>query len=152
MRINCLILCLIIFLSSCSYHYYTKQEAIKASKKSDVKKYGKLVIEDNNNNILKILTRDSNYQKLDIVYEFNESGNQIKYSIIASCDSCFQKYLTKELNNNTFKWKKINDSTYLSKYSLRRYLKIHESKFSYDIVHHDLSRTEYDHLLKLTDH
>ena len=113
-------LCIAVFASCSTWHNYTKKEAIKVAKKRDINKDGSIVIEDDNR-ILKVLTRDSNYQKLDEIYEFNDNGKQLKYSIVASCDSCFQKYFLKEVNNKSFKWKKLNDSTYISKYSLRAF-------------------------------
>ena len=140
------ILCIAVF-ASCSYHIYTKEEAIKVSKKRDIKKDGSIVIEDDNR-ILKVLTRDSNYQKLDEIYQFNDDGKQLKYTLIAFCDSCFQKYLLKEMANKDCKWKKLNDSTYISTYSFKRFLNIHKSIFSFDIVQHDRSRKEYENLIK----
>ena len=138
-------LCIAVFASCSTFHIYTKEETIKVAKKSDIKK--DIVIEDDNR-ILKVLTRDSNYQKLDEIYQFNDNGEQIKYSIIATCDSCFQKYFLKEMNNNGYKWKKLNDSTYVSKYSLKSFLNVHKSTFSFDIVKRDLGRNEYENLIK----
>ena len=137
-----------VFASCSSYHVYTKDEAIKVAKKRDIKKDGSVVIE-NDNTILKILTKCSNYQKVDEIYQFNDDGKQLKYSLIASCDSCFQKILLKEMNNDGYKWKKLNDSTYISKYNLKRFLYVHKSTFSYDVVLHDLNKIEYEGLIKL---
>ncbi len=134
----------IVALASCStFHNYTKKEAIEVAKKRNIN----IVIEDNDK-ILKVLTRDSNYRKLDEIYQFNDAGKQVKYSIIAFAEECFQDYLLKEINNDAYKWKKLNDSTYISKYNLKRYLNVHKSTFSFDIVQHDLSRNEYENLIK----
>jgi hypothetical protein len=139
-------LCIAVFASCSTWHIYTKEEAIKVAKKRDVKKDGSIVIEDDNR-VLKVLTRDSNYQKLDEIYEFNDDGKQIKYSIVASCDSCFKKYFLKEMNNDGYKWKKLNDSTYISKYSLKSFLNVHKSTYSFDIVQHNLSKKDYENLI-----
>ena len=134
-------------LISCSYHFYSKEEAIKLAKKRDYKKYGSIVIEDDNE-ILKVLVRDSNFQKMDEIYHFSEDGKQIKYTLIASCDSCFQKFLFKIITSDKFKWRKLNDSTYYSKYSFKRILNIHKSTYSFDIIKHNQSKIECELLLK----
>ena len=143
-------LCIAVFASCSTYHLYTKEEAIKVAKKREIKKDGRIVIEDDNT-ILKVLTRDSNYQNLDEIYQFNDEGKQLRYSVIASCDSCFQKYFLKEMNNDGFKWKKLNDSTYISRYNHKSFLNVHKSTFSFDIVQHNLSRNEYENLIKITE-
>lgn len=125
---------------------YTKKEAIKFAKKRDVKNNGSIIIEDENR-ILRVLTRDTNYQNLDEIYEFNSEYKQLKYTMIAPCDSCFKKYLIKEIKNKGPKWRKLNDSTYISKYSLKRYLNIHKSTNSFDIVKHNLSKNDYKNLI-----
>lgn len=140
------IVCL-LGLASCSYHAYTKAEAIRFVKKRDVKKDGRIVIEDEGT-VLKCLVRDERFQKLDNIYEFDETGKQIKYSVVAYCDSCFQKYLLKEVNSKVYQWQPLNDTTYISKYACKRYLKVHPSTFSYDIVLHSLSRNVYNELIK----
>jgi len=129
--------------ASCSFHLYTKEEVLKnAKKKSKVRQ-----IIDESDNTVTILTRDSNYQKLDVIYAFDNAGKQLNYTLTASCDSCFQKLLKQRLRENAYRWKKINDSTYLSKYTLKRYLHIHKSIHSYNIVQHNLSKTEYNILI-----
>jgi hypothetical protein len=143
-------LCIAVLGSCSTYHIYTKEEAIKVAKKRDIKKDGSIVIEDDNR-ILKVLTRDSSYQKLDEIYQFNDDGKQLKYSVIASCDSCFQKYFLKEINNDGYKWKKLNDSTYISKYNLKCFLNVHKATFSFDIAQHHLSRNEYENLIKIAE-
>ena len=124
---------LLITFISCSYHFYTKDEVIKRVKKGAYGKGENIVIEDSGN-IVKVLVRDSNYQKLDEIYNFDENGKQLKYVVIASCDSCFKKYLAKKLDNKYYKWEKLTDSTYLSKQSPKSILTIHKSAYSYEIL------------------
>lgn len=140
------ILCMLC-LASCSYHAYTKAEVIRFAQKRDVKKDGRVVIEDENR-VLKCLVRDERFQKLDNIYEFDENGKQIKYSVIAYCDSCFQKYLSKEVSSKVYQWQPLNDTTYISKYACKRYLKVYPSTFSFHILVHDLSRKAYNDIIK----
>ena len=138
----------IVILASCSAsHFYNKEEAIKFAKKRDLNNDGSIVIQEDKN-ILKILTRKSNYQNVDEIYQFDEDGKQLKYSLIASCDSCYQKYFSKIFYNGGYQWKKINDSTYISKYGIKRLLNVHQGTFSYDIVLHYLSKKEYENLVQ----
>jgi hypothetical protein len=147
MKIKTLFFILWLSVFASCYHMYTKKEVIKHVKKNNQKKNVNIIIEDDNS-VLKVLVRDSNYQKLDEIYHFNDEDKQLKYTLIASCDSCFQKFLLKEISTDGYKWKKLNDSTYLSKYSLKRILNIHKSTYSYDVVKHNLSKKEYEDLLK----
>jgi hypothetical protein len=82
---------------SCSFHPLNREEAIRLSKKSSRKVNQKVIIEDSNR-ILKVLTRDSRYRDLDVIYHFDDSGKQLKYTLIANCDSCFQIYISKIVN------------------------------------------------------
>lgn len=106
-----------------------------------------IIIKDEGS-ILKVLARDSNYQHLDEIYQYNDKGEQVKYSLIAYCDSCFQKYLSKSLKEDFYKWERVNDSIYLSKYRFKSVLSIHKSIYSYDIVKHNRSKLECENLLK----
>ena len=139
----------IVILASCSAsHFYDKEEAIKFAKKRDLNKDGSIIIQEDKN-ILKVLTRDGNYQNVDEIYQFDEDGKQLRYSLIASCDSCYQKYFSKTFNNSAYQWRKINDSTYISKYKIKRVLNVHKSTFSYDIVLHYLSKEEHENLVQV---
>jgi len=55
-----------------------------------------ILIEEHGND-LKVLLRDPKFQQLDKIFRFDENGEQLKFSQIAYCDSCFQKYLSATL-------------------------------------------------------
>jgi hypothetical protein len=55
------------------------------------------------------------------------------------------------MNNDGYKWRKLNDSTYVSKYNFKRFLNVHKSTFSFDIVQHNLSKKEYENLIKIAE-
>ena len=94
----------VIIFCSCSYHFYNKQEVIRDAKSRN-RKGIKTVVHDEGR-VLKVSTRDSNYQKLDVVYKFDDTGKQIKYMVMAYCDSCFQKYVAEIVSSKNYKWKK----------------------------------------------
>lgn len=152
MRIEKIILTFLCFtlLASCSsYHFYTHREALNLAKKRS-KKYGNVVIE-NSNDALKVKTTDkSNNQKADETYHFDNNGKQLDYTFVASCDTCFNAFLQKQLKEKAYKWTKLNDSTYISRYNLRRFLNIHKSALSIDCTQHNLSKVEYKSLIATT--
>lgn len=137
---------LLVFIS-CSFRLFTKDEIIALTKKNAKKNDEQKVIEDNNG-ILKILTRDVRFAKVDEIYHFSEEGKQLKYTLISTCDSCFQKYLLNTKTTKPFGWRRFDDSTYFSKYSIKRVLKIHNSTFSYDVLENNQSKKEYELLFK----
>ncbi len=152
MRIEKIILtflCFTLLISCSSLHFYTHKEALNLAKKRS-KKYGNVVIEDNNS-ILKVQTTDkSNNQKADETYHFDDNGKQLNYTFVASCDTCFNAFLQKELKKKEYKWRKLNDSTYISRYNLRRFLNIHTSTLSLECTKHNLSKVEHKSLIATT--
>jgi len=126
---------------------YNKKEALKNAKKQQKTSKEHQVIEDKDR-IVNVLTRDSSLQKLDVIYEFDDKDNQIKYTVKSYCDSCAKKYLKNELESKSYKWKRLNDSTYISNFYLKWMLHIHPSEFSYEIVKHNFSRKERREMIK----
>lgn len=116
-------------------------------KRIAIKNNAYTIIEDHDR-IVKVMTRDSNYQPLDVIYKFDKQDKQIEYTLIANCDSCFQKYLKSEMNKPFFKWKKLDDSTYVSPCWANRFLYIFPTALTYKVVKHDLSREECNSLRK----
>ena len=126
---------------------YSKKEFIKAAKHDAKKKHQKIIIEDDDRTV-KLFIRDSSYQKLDEVVQFDDRNAQTNYTLIANCDSCFQKNLSEVLHYKGFKWQQLNDSTYLSRYYLKRVLYIHPSQSSFEIIKSISNRNEYNELRK----
>ncbi len=143
----CILLC-VLFCTSCSIcHVYTKSEVIRNAQKNDVKKNGNIIIVEEQRSV-KLLTRDSNFQKVDVIFEFDDNGKQLKYTVAATCDSCFRKYLLKEIEKKSYKWQMLNDSTYVSKFAFHLMLHVHKAAYAYDIVKHDLTRKQYMDLIR----
>lgn len=53
------------------------------------------------------------------------SGEKCAEEIKIACDSCVMKYLDETLLEKSMGWQKMNDSTYLSKYTRHRMMSIH---------------------------
>lgn len=114
---------------------YTQKEKLKTK------------IEETDSSML-FLIRDTSVRSVDLVLHFNESGKCDKETMISSCDSCAQKYLNKALSYKQFRWTKINDTTYLSKFSKKLILEINPAiPFSHIIKRSSLNRKEYKRLL-----
>lgn len=81
----------------------------------------------------------------DFIYSFNKSGKCTAEKIMASCDSCFTKYLQQLLANKRFEWKKINENQYISKYTAYRVIELpgDTKEFSYTILKTDWNRETY---------
>ena len=149
MKITKLLFAFLFLTTSISCNiYFTKKQALRAVKKSAIKDDAYTVIEDHDR-MVKVTTRDSNYQPLDLIYKFDKHDKQIEYTLIASCDSCFQKYLKTEMSKPFFKWKKLDDSTYISPCWAKSFLYIFPSALTFQIVQHHLSREECNSLRKI---
>ena len=105
------------------------------------------IIMNDKDTILQVLLRDSNYQKLDETYHFDNNGKQLKYILVSSCDSCFQKFLAIGLKQN--RWKKLNDTTY---YAGKRMLNVHQSIHSFEVVQYkQIEQTDKMSFLKIME-
>jgi len=93
---------------------------------------------------LTFLIRDSAKQNLDLLLHFDALGKCYKETRVLSCDSCYQKMVNNTLSNKTYQWKKVDDQTYVSKYSKGLVLTLlAEGTFSFVIQRSELGRKEY---------
>ncbi len=81
----------------------------------------------------------------DFIYTFNRSGKCQSEKVIASCDSCFNKFLKKTLDQKLYEWKKINENQYVSKYAARRMIELLPANkdLSYTILRTDWNKELY---------
>lgn len=93
---------------------------------------------------LTFLIRDSAKQNLDLVLHFDASGKCYRETRVLSCDSCYQKIVNNTLADKTYQWKKVNEKTYVSKYSKGLILTMPgEGVFSFVIQRSGLGRKEF---------
>jgi len=93
---------------------------------------------------LTFLIRDSAKQNLDLLLHFDALGKCYKETRVLSCDYCYQKMVNNTLSNKTYQWKKVDDKTYVSKYSKGLVLTLlAEGTFSFVIQRSELGRKEY---------
>jgi hypothetical protein len=140
-----------LIITSASYSQglinLNKQEARKHFEDYIQKEKVKAKIEETDSSML-FLIRDTSVRNVDPVLHFNESGKCDKETTISSCDSCAQKYLNAALSYKQFRWTKINNTTYLSKFSKKLILEINPAiPFSHIITRISLNRREYKNLL-----
>jgi hypothetical protein len=71
--------------------------------------------------------RDSRLLHADFIYLFDEKGKCRTEISIASCDSCFKKYLNAAIDRKKYGWQKLNANTYISSFSKKMLLEIPSS-------------------------
>jgi hypothetical protein len=89
--------------------------------------------------------RDDNMKPADFIYSFNTKGKCVSEKVIASCDSCFQKYLSAVLAKEKYRWKKMTDHQYASKYTFRLLLEINpgNAQYTYQILRSGLTYSQF---------
>lgn len=74
---------------------------------------------------LVLAVNDPTAQPARFIYGFDKSTGQCNYQrTIASCDSCYKKYLENLLGQKEYQWKKINENQYVSKFADRLLLEL----------------------------
>lgn len=79
------------------------------------------------------------------VYRFDKSGKCSSEKVIANCDSCFTKFLQAALSQKEYKWKKINETQYVSDYQKKLLLEVppENTNFSFQILKLGWSKEQY---------
>ena len=80
---------------------------------------------------------------------FSKEGKCNKIETMYGCDSCFQLNFSEILLLKRFKWRKIMEGMYISKFSKRLlFYKSSKHAFCYILQHNKyMTRTEYDNLI-----
>jgi predicted metal-dependent hydrolase len=89
----------------------------------------------------------------DFMYHFDAAGKCSYENVNTYCIACFKKYLDGVLNRKKYKWKKINENQYISKYSSKMMLELpaEENKLSYRILRTNWTRELYNLLQNQTE-
>lgn len=92
--------------------------------------------------------RDPRVLPADYSYTFDGSGKCKEETIIANCDSCFNKFLQSALHNKRYRWIKLNDRLYISGFAQKRLLEIPvNTEHTYTIRRTEWTRQTYKALL-----
>ena len=94
-------------------------------------------------------TQVSHLYSYDAVYYFDSTGKCNSY-MYSSCDTCVKTYFKNLLARKEYKWKKLADNKYISKYDKGLLLEALPVKgnFSMRVRRLDLSKEDYQQLLK----
>lgn len=85
---------------------------------------------------LRLSVQDSLFRAMDLTYFFNDKGVCYRETKTTDCNECFQKYLNEVLSKKMYKWKKVNDTLYISGKFWNRCIVMDQQKpFSYSIIH-----------------
>lgn len=90
---------------------------------------------------LRLSVQDSTKRGMDITCFFNSNGRCYKETKANDCDECFQKYLAEVVALKMYKWKKVNETLYISSGFWNRCIVIDGKKpFSYSIIHQYMNK------------
>lgn len=148
------ILLLLFFpLAASSQKYIDKARA-------DVKKELEKYVSDNKtihplltetDSTLVLAVNDPAAQPVSFIYGIDEKTGKCDYQkTVASCDSCYKKYLKNLLDQKTYGWKKINENQYVSKYAFQLMLElpVEDKDYSFTLFKAQWSKELYDILTK----
>lgn len=130
------------------------QEYINATKTSSKKQFSKYAkanklqtVTKETDSTLTLLVRDTSVQNLDIFLHFNDRGKCDNETTTLSCDSCYDKFIAKVLQNRNNKWLKVGADIYFSKHNQLVLTARINNKFSYSVTRSNLERSEYREIL-----
>ncbi len=88
-------------------------------------------------------------QQTEIIYSFDSLGKCIREKVIASCDTCIYAKLQSILSIQSYKWKKINENQYVSRFEDRLMIELSINKQEHSFYIHRMEWTQllYDILL-----
>lgn len=88
-------------------------------------------------------------QQTEIIYSFDSLGKCIREKVIASCDTCIYAKLQSILSIQSYKWKKINENQYVSRFEDRLMIELSVNKQEHSFYIHRMEWTQllYDILL-----
>ncbi len=88
-------------------------------------------------------------QQTEIIYSFDSLGKCIREKVIANCDTCIYSKLQSILNIQSYKWKKINENQYVSRFEDRLMIELSVNKQEHSFYIHRMEWTQllYDILL-----
>ncbi|MBM3414919.1 MAG: hypothetical protein FJY20_00440 [Bacteroidetes bacterium] len=98
-----------------------------------------------------VLSVTEQSQPASFVYGFDRTTGKCNYQQTkASCDSCYKKYLKTLLDQNVYRWKKINENQYVSafEYQLLLELPAEANEYSFILFKTQWTKELYDLLIK----
>lgn len=89
-------------------------------------------------------TKGPGNEQTEIIYSFDSAGKCIREKVTASCDTCIYAKLQSILSIQSYKWKKINENQYVSRFEDRLMIELSIKKEEHSFYIH---RMEWTHLL-----
>ncbi|HRE38418.1 MAG TPA: hypothetical protein PK092_08225 [Chitinophagaceae bacterium] len=148
-----LYLFLLLFLPAISfgqrYMNFTKS-ALKDSlaAKNEKKKGVTTSLKDTKDDLIYTI-KGPGTDQTDIIYSFDSLGRCLREKVIAGCDTCIHSKLQSILNIQSYKWKKINENQYVSRFEDRLMIELSVNKQEHSFYIHRMEWTQllYDILL-----
>jgi hypothetical protein len=94
-------------------------------------------------------TKGPGTEKTEIIYSFDSLGKCMREKVVAGCDTCIYAKLQSILNIGGYKWKKINENQYVSRFEDRLMIErsINKQEHSFYIHRMEWTQLLYDILL-----
>jgi len=128
----------------------TKEKARKKLENSKAHNAGINILIEASDTTLSYLVRDKAVQNLDLLLFFDQKNRCYKEKKVLACDSCYQQFLDNILSDKYYRWTKINDSTYFSRFPYRIILNTRLAKaFTLELRRSDLTGSEYRKTVRL---
>ncbi len=139
----------ILIVGSCTPMVFNSP---KPTVRKNLKQYGKklnlkTILEETDSTLI-LKVRDVKLQPIDFIYQYDKLNRWYSTTVEATCDSCFKKQITWDLNTKKMEWTKVNSTQYVSKSSQKLILETNPEKpFSYTIRRSNLNRIQYKKLM-----
>ncbi len=127
----------------------TKEKAMKKLEKSKSNNSGMNISISATDTTLSYLVRDKTVQNLDLILYFDNKNRCYKERKVLTCDSCYQQFLNNILTDKYYRWTKINDTTYFSRFPYRIILTTAMAKaYIIELKRSDIAGNKYREMVR----
>ncbi len=128
----------------------TREKARKKLEKTKVHNSNMNILLQESDTTLSYLVRDSSVQNFDLLLFFDNNNRCYKEKKVLTCDSCYQKFLDNILSDKYYRWTKINNSTYYSRFPYRIILETRlAGEYTLELKRSDMTGNEYRKTVRL---
>lgn len=122
----------------------TREKARKKLEKTKAHNSNMNILLHESDTTLSYLVRDSSVQNFDLLLFFDNKNRCYKEKKVLTCDSCYQKFLDNILSDKYYRWTKINNSTYYSRFPYRIILETRlAGEYTLELKRSDMTGNEY---------
>jgi hypothetical protein len=143
-------ICMSQLLLAQGYIDLTREKARKKLEKTKAHNSNMNILLQESDTTLSYLVRDSSVQNFDLLLFFDNNNRCYKEKKVLTCDSCYQKFLDNILSDKYYRWTKINNSTYYSRFPYRIILETRlAGEYTLELKRSDMPGNEYRKTVRL---